>query len=198
MIQDLREAFPRAEVQDDCLFVRDGDIYTPAPASAAGIDLALFILEEEEGALFAHKIARELVAYSRRSGLHSQDSVYLNYRNHLHPAVHQLQDWLIDHLHTRSTIDEMADLVHMSSRNLTRTFKLQTGISIHQQATLLRAREGKVPLRNAPGITVSAIAGECGFRNERQLQRIWRSQSPDRLAANRPYPPTGTGIYKTK
>lgn len=174
LVEELKEAHPRANVQDDCLFVRDGNLYTSAGISS-GIDLALFILEEEQGALFAHKVARELVVYSRRSGHHSQESIYLNYRNHLHPGIHQLQDWLIDHLHTRTTIGKMADLVNMSSRNLTRTFKLQTGISIHQYITLLRLEKAKT-LRHAPGITVGAIAGECGFGNERQLQRIWRRQ----------------------
>jgi transcriptional regulator GlxA family with amidase domain len=174
LIQKLKEYYPEARVLDDTLFIRDGDIYTSAGISS-GIDLALHILEEEQGALFAHKIARELVIYSRRSGQHSQESIYLNYRNHLHQGVHQLQDWLIDNLKTKPTIEKMAEQVNMSSRNLTRTFKLNTGISIHQYVTLLRLEKAQT-LQNSPGITVSAIAGECGFDNERQLQRIWRGQ----------------------
>ena len=70
----------------------------------------------------------------------------------------------------------MAERVNMSSRNLTRTFKLQTGISIHQYITLLRLEKADA-LRNAPGITVSAIAEQCGFTNERQLQRIWKNRT---------------------
>ena len=170
--RQLQETFPGTTVLEDRLFVQDGNILSSAGISA-GIDLALYILETEENALFAHKIARELVIYSRRSGHHSQESVYLNYRNHLHRGIHELQDWLINHLDTKINIEKMAALVNMSSRNLTRTFKLQTGISIHQYLTLLRLEKART-LRNAPGITVSDIASQCGFENERQLQRIRR------------------------
>lgn len=175
LLQRLKKICPAAQVQDDALFVKEESIYTSAGISA-GIDLALFILEENHGALFAHKIARELVVYSRRSGHHSQESIYLNYRNHLHTGIHQLQDWLIENLHTKTTIGKMAEMVNMSSRNLTRTFKLQTGISIHQYITLLRLEMART-LKSSPGITVSAIASQCGFENERQLFRIWKQQA---------------------
>jgi transcriptional regulator GlxA family with amidase domain len=175
LIKKLKADFPGVHVQDDALFTRDGGIYTSAGISS-GIDLALFILEENHGALFAHKIARELVVYSRRGGSHSQDSVYLSYRNHLHNGIHQLQDWLIDNLASPATIEEIAERVNMSSRNLTRIFKLQTGISIHKYITLLRLEKADT-LRNTPGVTVSVIAGQCGFANERQLQRIWKERA---------------------
>jgi transcriptional regulator GlxA family with amidase domain len=171
-VKRLKEEYPAALVEQDTLFTKDGGIYTSAGISS-GIDLALFILEENHGALFAHKIAREMVVYSRRGGGHSQMSVYLNYRNHLHNGIHQLQDWLIDNLASPVTIEEMAEQINMSSRNLTRTFRLQTGISIHEYITQLRLEKADM-LRNSPGITVSAIARQCGFQNERQLQRIWK------------------------
>lgn len=175
LIQRFCTSFPDVQVMDESLFVQDGNLFTSAGISS-GIDLALFLLETELGPLFAHKVARELVIYSRRPGNHSQKSIYLDYRNHLHPGIHQLQDWLIDHLQTRTTLEKLAEQVNMSSRNLTRIFKLQTGISIHHYITLLRLEKAKT-LRNTPGITVSRIARECGFENERQLQRIWKQQS---------------------
>lgn len=175
LIQRLKDSCPAADIKEDALFTKDGNIYTSAGISS-GIDLALFILEENHGARFAHRIARELVVYSRRGAEHSQTSIYLSYRNHLHNGIHRLQDWLIDNLQTSATIEKMASLVNMSPRNLTRVFKGQTGISIHQYITLLRL-EKAAHLRHAPGITVSTIAGECGFRNERQLQRIWKQQT---------------------
>jgi transcriptional regulator GlxA family with amidase domain len=175
LIQRFRTMFPGLRVVEESLFVQDGKLFTSAGISS-GIDLALFILEEEQGPLFVHKIARELVIYSRRAGNHSQESVYLSYRNHMHPGIHQLQDWLIDHLHVKATLETLASQVNMSSRNLTRTFRLQTGISIHHYTTMLRLEKAKT-LQHTPGITVKHIARECGFENERQLQRLWRLQS---------------------
>lgn len=170
MLKQFKREFRHAQILDDQLFVKDGAVYTSAGISA-GIDLALFILEENHDALFVHKVARELVVYFRRSGQHTQESVYLNYRNHLHQGIHRLQDWLIEHLSSKSTIEQMAEVVNMSSRNLTRTFRQQTGISIHEYVTLLRVERART-LQNTPGITMDAIAAQCGFENVRQLQRI--------------------------
>jgi transcriptional regulator GlxA family with amidase domain len=173
MIPLLRKEFPGIDIRDDVLFTEEENLYTSAGISS-GIDLALYLLEADQGPLLAHKVARELVVYFRRSDRHSQDSVYLNYRNHLHRGIHELQDWLIENLDQRTTIDRLAERVNMSSRNLTRTFKLQTGISVNRYITLLRL-ELATNLRHSPGITMRDIASRCGFANERQLQRILKS-----------------------
>lgn len=170
MVPLMKQLFPKVQVLDDVLFTHEGNIYTSAGITA-GIDMALYLLEKAHGPLLAHKVAHELVVYFRRSDRHTQESVYLNYRNHLHRSIHELQDWLIENLDKKATIDEMAARVNMSTRNLTRLFKLQTGISINHYITLLRLELAHT-LRYSSGITMREIASRCGFANERQLQRI--------------------------
>jgi transcriptional regulator GlxA family with amidase domain len=170
MVPLMKQLFPKVRVLDDVLFTHEGTIYTSAGITA-GIDLALYLLETAHGPLLAHKVAHELVVYFRRSDMHTQQSVYLTYRNHLHRSIHELQDWLIGNLDKKTTIDELAARVNMSARNLTRLFKLQTGISINHYITLLRLELAHT-LRHSPGITMREIASRCGFANERQLQRI--------------------------
>lgn len=173
-IEELQKTYPQIVTQDDELFINDGGIYTSAGVTA-GIDLALAILEEQQGPLFASKIARELVVYLRRGPNHSQKSIYLDYRNHINASVHQLQDWLIANLKTRVTLDALAELTGMSTRNLTRTFRKETGISIHDYITLLRMELART-LRYNPGMTMEAIAEKCGFQDARQLRRIWKKE----------------------
>ncbi|QHV96549.1 GlxA family transcriptional regulator [Spirosoma endbachense] len=175
-VDELQTTYPRIVTQHDRLFVNDGGIFTSAGITA-GIDLALAILEEQQGPLFASKIARELVVYLRRGPEHSQKSVYLDYRNHMNVAVHQLQDWLIANLKTKATLDELAEVAGMSTRNLTRTFRKETGISIHDYTTLLRLELART-LRHNPGMTMEAIAEKCGFQDARQLRRIWQKDEP--------------------
>lgn len=171
-VDELQTTYPRIVTQHDRLFVHDSGIYTSAGITA-GIDLALAILEEQQGPLFALKIARELVVYLRRGPHHSQKSVYLDYRNHMNLAIHQLQDWLIDNLKTRATLDALAKVAGMSTRNLTRTFRKETGISIHNYTTLLRLERVRT-LRHNPDMSMEAIAEQCGFQDARQLRRIWQ------------------------
>jgi len=157
-------------VLSDILFVKSNNVYTSAGISA-GIDLALAILEDLKGPLFTHRVARELVVYNRRSGTHQQNSIYLDYRNHINPQIHKVQDYLIDNLSQENSIDMLAELVSMSPRNLSRVFKEKTGSTVLEYLTLLRKEYANTMLNN-PEYTIEYIASKCGYKSARQLQRI--------------------------
>src|SRR5689334_20883837 len=172
-IEALQQTFPDAKVQTDILFKKSNNVYTSAGISA-GIDLALAIFEELKGALFTHKVARGLVVYHRRSQNHTQQSVYLDYRNHINPNIHIVQDHLIEHLAEENSIADLANMVAMSPRNLSRVFKEKTGTTILEYLTLLRLEFAKTMLNN-PDYTIEYIASKCGFKSPRQLQRILKT-----------------------
>lgn len=173
-IEELQLKFPRAKVLTDILFKKSNNIYTSAGVSS-GIDLALFILEELNGAFFTHKVARALVVYYRRNDNHTQKSIYLDYRNHINPKIHEVQDYMINNLSADNSIEELADLVAMSPRNLSRVFKEKTGTTIVEYLTLLRIEFAKT-LVNNPEYTIEYIASKCGFKSARQLQRILKKK----------------------
>jgi transcriptional regulator GlxA family with amidase domain len=173
-IDQLKTMFPKAKVLTDILFKKSNNVYTSAGISS-GIDLALFILEELKGAFFTHKVARGLVVYYRRNDNHTQKSIYLDYRNHIHPKIHEVQDYMINNLSADNSVEELADLVAMSPRNLSRVFKEKTGTTIIEYLTLLRIEFAKT-LVNNPEYTIEYIASQCGFKSSRQLQRILKNQ----------------------
>ena len=88
-LAELQARYPRVRPQGDTLFVEDGGIYTSAGVTS-GIDLALYLLEEAHGPRFATQVARGLVVYSRRGGQHGQQSIYLDYRRHVHAGIHHV------------------------------------------------------------------------------------------------------------
>jgi len=172
-VKALQMQFPQAKVVEDILYIKSNNIYTSAGISA-GIDLSLAILEDLKGALFTHKVARGLVVYHRRSGKHRQQSIYLDYRNHINPQVHEVQDYLIDNLSKENSIESLAALVGMSPRNLSRVFKEKTGSTVLEYLTLLRKEYANTMLNN-PEYTIEYIASKCGFKTARQLQRILKN-----------------------
>lgn len=172
-IEEMQQEFPTAKVITDILFKKSNNVYTSAGISA-GIDLALAILEELKGPLFTHKVARGLVVYHRRSERHTQQSIYLDYRNHINPAIHIVQDHMIEHLSDENSIEDLASLVSMSPRNLSRIFKEKTGTTILEYLTQLRLELAKTMLNN-PDFTIEYIASKCGFKTARQLQRILKT-----------------------
>ena len=169
-VKALQNQFPQAKVVADILFIKSNNVYTSAGISA-GIDLALAILEDLKGPLFTHKVARGLVVYHRRSGKHNQQSIYLDYRNHINPQVHEVQDYLIENLSKENDIESLASLAGMSPRNLSRVFKEKTGSTVLEYLTLLRIEYANTMINN-PEYTIEYIASRCGFKTARQLQRI--------------------------
>jgi len=169
-VEALQLRFPRAIVIPDILYAKSDNIYTSAGISA-GIDLALSVLEDLKGPRFVHTVARGLVVYHRRSQNQSQQSVYLDFRNHINPRVHNVQDYILDHLSEENSIETLAEMVAMSPRNLTRVFKDSTGITIVEFLTRVRKENAKTLLNN-PDYTIEYVASQCGFKTARQLQRI--------------------------
>ncbi len=167
----LEKRYPAARVVRNRLFVRDGSVITSAGV-ASGIDMALSMVEEDHGPITAARVAREMVVYLRRSGESEQASVFLDFRTHLHPGIHRVQDWLASHLEASPTIERLAAEARMSPRNLTRLFRLATGITIKDYVTRLRL-EVATGLLRSPDYTLERVAAECGFKDSRQLRRIW-------------------------
>ena len=165
----LQKAYPKIEVLTNRLFVKNDNIYTSAGVST-GIDLALFILEERHGAKFAYQIARELVVYIRRDGFDPQDSIYLQYRQHINNSVHEVQDWMIHHLEHKISIEQLAERVHTSPRNLTRLFKSTTGITIGTYLEKLRVEKAVQLLKE--NTKIETIAHACSFQSTNQLRSL--------------------------
>jgi transcriptional regulator GlxA family with amidase domain len=171
-VDDLQRRDPSARVLANRLFVEEEGVVTSAGITS-GVDMALWLVERSEGPLAAAAIAREMVVYLRRDGAHEQRSVYLDYRTHMHPGVHVVQDWLIAHPAERTTLERLGRLAGMSARNLTRVFRQATGISVHEFVTKVRLELARTLLCD-PGRTIDAVAAECGFEDVRQFRRLWQ------------------------
>jgi transcriptional regulator GlxA family with amidase domain len=167
---DLRKKFPFALVQENILYIEDEGIITSAGATS-GIDVALFMLSKLKDDHFTYKISREMVIYNRRSGTNAQQSVYLDYRNHVHSGIHKVQDWLQQNLHKKVGLADLAEQANMSERNFTRIFKKETQLTVNDYITILRKEKIKELLKN-PDISRPQIAKLCGLKSERQISRI--------------------------
>lgn len=169
-VDELQLQFPETNVLADVLYVKNRYVCTSGGITA-GIDLALSILEDLAGGPFAQKVARGLVVYYRRNGNHKQETIYLEFRNHLNIKIHEVQNYLVHNISGETSISNLALIADMSPRNLTRLFKQTTGITVNQYLTQLRLETAKTLLKN-PENSLAFIATRCGFKTTRQLQRI--------------------------
>lgn len=166
---ELARRYPRAQVLTDRLFVTDSTITTSA-GIASGIDMTLALIEQTEGPLVAAEVAREMVVYLRRDGKQKQESVYLDFRTHLQPGVHRVQDWIVRNPARRATLNDLANIAGMSSRSLTRAFRSVTGISVHEFSTRVRLELART-LVHEPSLSMEAVAARSGL-SARELRRL--------------------------
>jgi transcriptional regulator GlxA family with amidase domain len=167
---ELKHRYPLILLQENILFTEDERVFTSAGVTS-GIDMALYILGKLTDDNFSYKVARELVIYMRRQGNELQQSIYMSYRNHIHSGIHQVQDYLQENMGKKMLLPELADIAFMSSRNLTRVFKKETGISINEYITLIRKERIKAFLKN-PDITREQMARHCGLTSQRHVARL--------------------------
>ncbi|HRG39716.1 MAG TPA: DJ-1/PfpI family protein [Bacteroidia bacterium] len=174
-VEELQLQFPEAKVSADVLYVKNNTVCTSAGISA-GIDLALSILEDLAGTHFTHKVARGLVVYYRGNGKRKQETTYLDFRNHINVKIHAIQDYIVDNFNGKTSLQELASIAGTSPRNLTRIFKEATGTTIYEYLTQLRLDMAKTLLKN-PENKMSVVAAKCGFKTERQLQIILKTNN---------------------
>lgn len=176
----FEQKYPDTELLKNKLFVVNERIYTSA-GMLSGIDLCLYLVEKEFGIKFTVEIAKEILIYFRRGETDPQLSIFLQYRNHLDDRIHNAQDFIASHLSTPFNIEDIADKVHMSARNLTRLFKKTTGITIGHYLSKLRVEQSINLL--ADGYTIDYAAQNCGLNSSNQLRTLLKKHK-DLLPTN--------------
>ena len=168
--RELQRRFPKSKIDPDRIFMNDGPIWTTA-GGAAGLDLALALIESDLGAELAKSVARELVLYHRRTGGQSQFSALLE----LAPKSDRIQTALTyarDNLHKPLTVPELADAAHLSPRQFSRAFQAETGQSPAKAVETLRV-EGARALMEQSRHPIDVVARQTGFSDRDHMRRAF-------------------------
>jgi transcriptional regulator GlxA family with amidase domain len=118
-LTDLKSRFPAAQVVDDGIFVKAGNVWTSAGLTA-GVDLSLALVEEDHGQRVAMAVAKRLVLFLRRSGKQAQFSSALQRQEREPPRLRDISTFVLEHLDQPLPVTRIATGVGMSSRTLSR------------------------------------------------------------------------------
>ena len=187
-IEELRRAEPRARVLDNRIFVEDGPLFTSAGVTA-GLDLALHVIGRQLGAPVAADVARDLVVYLRRAGTDPALSPWLMHRNHLHPAVHRVQDAVARDPSAAWSSAELSAVACTSPRNLARLFAEHARCSPLDYVQLMRFAFAR-QLVTQSRLDLERVAAKAGFRSAQHLRRVWSRwevRPPSALRSREPY-----------
>ncbi len=170
-LDELRVLAPAARVLDNRLFVEDGNCWSSAGVTA-GIDLLLHWVSRLAGPACALAVARQLVIYLRRSGSDPQLSPWLEGRNHIHPAVHSVQDAIAAAPQQEWNLATLARGANTSPRHLSRLFNEHAGMSLPDYINRLRVSLARELLQTTR-LDMERVAERSGFGSARQLRRAW-------------------------
>ncbi len=180
-VEELAALSPSTDVEEDSIYVRDGDVWTSAGVTA-GIDLALAMVEEDHGIDLAHQVAAWLVVFAQRPGGQSQFSARSAARPARRRELRELQHWMGDHLADDLSVPALAARSGMSERSFARVFRDETGTTPAAYVESLRLDAAR-QLLETTDLTVAAVAREVGFRSPERLHRAVRRHlgtTPDR------------------
>lgn len=179
--KEFRKQYPRALLDEDRIFVVDGQIWTSA-GMTAGVDLALAIVEKDFGLELARMVARKLVMHQRRSGGQSQFSALLEL-DAKSDRVQMALTYARENLPAELSIEVLAETARLSPRQFSRVFREETGQSPAKAIERLRVEAARLMMETTRH-PIEVIARETGFGDrERMRQAFLRAfgQSPQAM-----------------
>jgi transcriptional regulator GlxA family with amidase domain len=174
----MRRLHPEVLVDENVLFVDDGDVLTSA-GLAAGIDLCLHIIRCDYGAQVANAVAKYCVVPPWREGGQAQ---FID-RQVPEPddfSTAPTREWALQHLDEELTVQRMARHARMSPRTFSRRFHDETGQSPGvwvRRRRIDRARE-LLESRDLPVDEIARLSGLGSGANLRHHLRRGVGMSP--------------------
>ncbi|MEV5976978.1 helix-turn-helix domain-containing protein [Streptomyces sp. NPDC052114] len=168
----FRRTFPRIVVDEDVLFVDDGDILTAAGVGA-GVDLCLHLLRRDHGSAVAHHVARFCVVPPWREGGQAQ---YIE-RPVPEPTLATTaatRAWALERLQEPLPLGELAAHARMSLRTFTRRFQEEVGMPPGRWLTAQRIELARGLLESSD-LPVDLVAHRAGFGTGNSLRQHMRA-----------------------
>jgi transcriptional regulator GlxA family with amidase domain len=179
--RSFEKRYPKVRLEEDRIFVIDGQIWTSAGMSA-GVDLALAIIEKDLGVEVARMVARKLVIYQRRGGGQSQFSALLEL-DAKSDRVRMALAYAKENLGGDLSVEALAEAARLSPRQFSRVFREETGQSPAKAIERLRVEAARMMMETSRH-PIEVIARETGFGDrERMRQAFLRAfgQSPQSI-----------------
>ena len=169
-LDELAEVDPQCDVAANRVFVADGPVHTSAGVTT-GIDLLLHRISDTCGPAVAAQVAQTMVVALRRGPNDPELSPFLHHRNHMHAALHRVQDAVGREPQADWNVPAMAEVAHTSPRHLTRLFLEHAGIAPLQYLRRIRLATAEAALQSGQNVTQAALM--AGFSSDTQLRRAW-------------------------
>lgn len=167
----LQTVFTNAQIETDALYVNDGRLWTSAGASS-GIDMALAMLEQDQGSQLMAQVAKQLVVYAHRPGHQTQFSTTLIAQSAADGRFSDLASWLENQVGRNITVADMAAQANLTERSFYRKFTASMGKTPASYFEDLRLQRAKLFLEAHEAVKV--VAEKVGYQSESAFRSAFR------------------------
>jgi transcriptional regulator GlxA family with amidase domain len=175
---EFRKLYPDVLLDEDVLFVDDGDVLTSA-GLGAGVDLCLHVVRRDHGNDVANRAARYCVVPPWREGGQSQ-FIDRHVPDDGTDGTAPTRAWALRRLDEPLDLASLAGHARMSVRTFSRKFRAETGQSPGNWLTQQRVRHA-MRLLESTDLPVDAVAERSGLgtgASLRQHMRVAHGVSP--------------------
>lgn len=165
----LTKRYPDLHIEPDRVYLRDRDLWTSG-GFTAGLDLALAILEADQGYAAAMEAARSILVFVKRAGEQAQLSAALTTQSASDRQFSRLHAWVMERLAEDLTVEVLAEQVGMTPRTFTRRYAEQMGSTPAKTIHMLRMEAALRAVADTDA-SLKQIARSCGFGDEQNLRR---------------------------
>jgi len=169
----FRALYPKVLLDEDLLFIDDGDIISSA-GLAAGVDLCLHLIRRDFGSEVANRAARHCVVPPWRDGGQSQ-FIERVVPDEGTEGTAPTRAWALERLDQELTLGAMAAQSRMSVRTFSRRFKAETGQSPGNWLLQQRIRHA-CHLLETTGLSIDRVAEAAGLGSAASLRHHLRSE----------------------
>jgi len=169
--RQFRDMYPDVNLQTDLMVTDEGRIFCGGGVTA-DLNLAIYLINKYCG--------REVALQSSRCTLvdidkicQSSFSVFIPEKNHQDIDISNIQNFIENNLNSDLTIEKLAAMSGMSTRNFNRRFKAATGETAVKYIQLVRVEAAKSQLENN-SCTFDQIAYDLGYENTSFFRRIFK------------------------
>ncbi|GAA3851623.1 helix-turn-helix domain-containing protein [Amycolatopsis tucumanensis] len=163
----FRRLYPQVDLDENVLFVDDGDVLTSA-GLAAGVDLCLHLVRSDHGSAVANHVARYCVVPPWRDG--GQSQFIEQPLPEADGSTAATRAWVLERLGEPLDLAALAKHAGMSVRTFSRRFRAETGQSPRawlNQQRVLHARH----LLETTDLPVDRVAAESGLGTAASLRQ---------------------------
>ncbi|WP_245975772.1 GlxA family transcriptional regulator [Amycolatopsis palatopharyngis] len=166
--EQFRRLYPKVLLDENVLFVDDGQVLTSAGLSA-GTDLCLHVVRRDHGSEVANRAARYCVVPPWRDGGQSQ-FIDRPLPDPDSGSTAATREWALRHLGQALDVPTLAAHARMSLRTFSRRFRAETGLTPRAWLIQQRVQHAR-HLLETTNLTVDRVAAEAGLGTAASLRQ---------------------------